>query len=253
MLQINTVYCGDCLDLLPQMENNSVDMVLCDLPYQMTDCAWDSVIPLTSLWEQYRRIIKLNGAIVLTCAQPFTSVLISSNLQMFKYCWIWQKQQGTGFGNCKRQPLRDYEDVAVFYVQQPVYNPQFEQGKPYRAFSKSKARVYENGGLNPIETVNTGFRYPKQVLKFNWDKDKLHPTQKPLALLEYMVKTYTNEGDLILDNCAGSFSTAVACDNLNRNWICIEKELKYCEIGLSRINDNSLTLNKSVLDNINYG
>ena len=232
---------GDCLEKMKDIPDKSIDMILCDLPYGTTACKWDTIIPFEPLWEQYKRIIKDNGAIVLTASQPFTSALVMSNIKWFKYEWVWEKEMGTGFGNANRQPLRNIENILVFYNKQATYNPQFTKGKPYKTNSNGgnhKASVYADGGLNSIETINSGKRFPKQIIKINRDKSKLHPTQKPVALFEYLIKTYTNEGDLVLDNCMGSGTTGVACKNLNRNFIGIELDPEYFKIAEKRINEN---------------
>lgn len=213
--------------------DSSVDMVLCDLPYGTTRNKWDSVIPFDALWEQYRRICK--GAIVLTSAQPFTSALVMSNAKQFKYQWVWQKESGTGLLNAKKQPLRDHEDVLVFYEKQGVYNPQFTAGKPYRCWKGSETTNYNPSGT--VVTENDGFRYPKTVLQFNRDKRKEHPTQKPVALMEYLIRTYTNPGDTVLDNCMGSGTTGVACVNTGRKFIGIEQDYSYFKIASERIYD----------------
>jgi len=197
------------------------------------------------LWEQYKRIIKDNGAIVLTASQPFTSALVMSNPNMFKYCWYWEKEQPTNPLQMKRRAGKTVEEVVVFYKAQCKYNPQktiFEGKKVTNKIGNSKiGKLVTNNSLTPIEYKDNGFRFPTQVLKIKRDIRKfpiLHPTQKPVALFEYLIKTYTNEGDLVLDNCAGSFTTAIASENLKRNWICIEKEAEYCAIGEKRIKEN---------------
>jgi site-specific DNA-methyltransferase (adenine-specific) len=198
------------------------------------------------LWEQYERIIKDNGAIALTASQPFTSALVMSNPSWFKYDWCWKKPRGTGHLNAKKQPLRDKEEILVFYKKQPTYNPQYEKGEPYTALKGGKkSRVSEKGDttygrfMNGCEfrNDNNGFRYPKQVIEFGVvERDTLHPTQKPVALFEYLIKTYTNEGETVLDNCIGSGTSAVACINTNRFFIGIEKDPTYYEIAIQRIN-----------------
>jgi len=238
---INSIICGDCLEKMKEIDDKSVDMVLCDLPYGTTSCHWDTIIPFEPLWEQYKRIIKDNGAIVLTASQPFTSALVMSNIKMFKYDWIYKKTKATGFFDAKKRPLNDYEDICVFYNKPPTYNPQMVKAeKTYkRGFVKrKKSDCY--GEEKDFEQSESGMRYPKRVIEIGnaSTKDIFHPTQKPVALFEYLIKTYTNEGDLVLDNCAGSFTTAVAADNIRRNWICIEKEAEYCEIGRKRIEKN---------------
>ncbi len=234
---------GDCLELMKDIEDKSIDMILCDLPYGTTACKWDTIIPFDKLWKQYQRIIKDNGAIVLTASQPFTSNLIMSNMKMFRYNCIWEKTVASNFMLSKKQPLKLYEDVVVFYKKQPIYNPQMREGKPYidnrrHLTGKQKRTVAMHDTItikSPI--INTGTRYPSMIIKINNESNKktLHPTQKPLALFEYLIKTYTNEDDLVLDNCAGSGTSGVACQNLNRNCIMIEKEEEYCNIIKQRL------------------
>lgn len=239
---------GDCLEKMKDIPDKSIDMILCDLPYGTTACKWDTVIPFEPLWEQYKRLIKDNGAIVLTASQPFTSALVMSNTRLFKYDWCWRKPRGTGHLNAKKQPLRDKEDILVFYKNQPVYNPQYEKGEPYTALKGGKASKVSDKGkttygkfMNGCEfrNDNDGFRYPKQVLEFGVvERETVHPTQKPVPLFEYLIRTYTNEGDTVLDNCMGSGTTGVACKNLNRNFIGIELDPEYFKIAEKRINEN---------------
>ena len=226
---------GDCLERMKEIPDGSVDMVLTDVPYGTTRNKWDSVIPLEPMWEQLNRIIKPNGAIVMTAMQPFTSVLVCSNLKMFKYQWVWQKEAGTGLLNAKKQPLRDHEDVCVFYSKQPTYNPQYTEGKPYVAQKGGETSNYNPSGS--VTTVSDGKRYPKTVQKFNRDRNKIHPTQKPVALMEYLIRTYTNEGETVLDFTCGSGTTGVACVNTNRSFVGIELDPDYFEIAERRIND----------------
>lgn len=240
MLEINKIFLGDCLDLMPKIDNKSIDLILCDLPYGVTSRnKWDIIIPFDKLWENYERIIKDSGAIVLTATQPFASQLVCSNLKLFKYEWIWEKPNGTGFLNAKKQPLRNHEQVLVFYKNQPTYNPQFTMGKPYKCKQGGHGTNYNDRGNKTKEvlTENNGERYPLTVQKFNKDKSKIHPTQKPIELCEYFIKTYTNEKDLVLDNCAGSGSILVAAKHLNRNFIGIEKDEGYCKIAGQKIDE----------------
>jgi DNA modification methylase len=234
---------GDCLEVMKDIPDKSIDMILCDLPYGTTACKWDTIIPFEPLWEQYKRIIKDNGAIVLTASQPFTSALVMSNIKMFKYEWIWEKTQATGHLDAKKKPMKAHENICIFYYRQPTYNFQKTFGHKRRV---SLARHKENTEKNQAEIYHkadkftdydTTERYPRSVLIFPSDKQKssLHPTQKPVALFEYLIKTYTNEGDLVLDNCAGSGTTGVACKNLNRNYILIEKEPEYIDIINKRL------------------
>src|SRR3990167_322331 len=236
---IQKVILGDCLEKLNEVPDKSVDMVCVDLPYQITKNKWDSLIDLDKLWTHYLRIGKDNTPFIFTASQPFTTILINSNFNLFRYCLVWDKKGTTGFQNAKKMPLKRHEDIVVFYRNLPTYNPQKEiRGKP-RKKGGSKIDNGCYGELRSSESFNNEY-YPTSIIEIsNAVKIGLvHPTQKPVPLMEYLIKTYSNEGDLVLDNCAGSFTTAVACDNLNRNWICIEKELKYCEIGLERINKN---------------
>lgn len=239
------MYFGDCLEVMKQIDDKSVDMVLCDLPYGTTRCKWDSVIDLKELWSQYKRIIKPNGVVVLTAQTPFDKVLGVSNLDMLKYEWIWEKTQATGHLNAKKMPMKSHENILIFYNNLPVYNPQKTTGhKPINSYTKyietqNNTELY---GKMKREISGGGEtdRYPRSVITYSSDKQVscLHPTQKPLALFEYLIKTYTNEGNLVLDNCAGSGTTAVACINTNRNYICIEKDDKYFEVAKERINNH---------------
>lgn len=227
---------GDCLELMKDIPDKSVDMILCDLPYGTTRNKWDSVIPLNKLWKSYERIIKDNGAIVLFSQMPFSAELVHSNLKLFKYEWIWQKDNGTGFLNAKKMPLKIHENILVFYKKLPLYNPQMRTGfKPYKCKQgrhSTNYGAYEQGHI----TESNGERYPIDIIEFKKDSG-LHPTQKPVALLEYLIKTYTNEGETVLDNCMGSGSTGVACINTNRNFIGYELDEKYFEIAGKRINE----------------
>jgi site-specific DNA-methyltransferase (adenine-specific) len=236
-----TLTCGDCLEFMRDIPTGSVDMVLADLPYGTTRCKWDSVIPFAPLWEAYKRVCKPSAAIVLTASQPFTSALVMSNPDAFRYDWTWQKPQGTGHLNAKKQPLRDKEDVLVFYAEQCTYNPQFASGTPYknkagRDHSAKTSMTDSYGEYTNFRNDNEGKRYPKQVLQFGVvERGTLHPTQKPVALMEYLIKTYTNPGELVLDNTMGSGTTGVACLNTGRRFIGIEKDTKYFEIARNRI------------------
>ncbi len=231
---------GDCLELMQAIPNKSVDMVLCDLPYGTTACKWDIVIPFEPLWAQYKRVIKDNGAIVLFGSEPFSSALRMSNIKQYKYDWVWRKQKGTGHLNAKIQPMNDYENVSVFQ-EKSFYYPQFSKGTPY----KNKAGKNHDGKGSMTECYgeytnfrydNNGKRYPKRVIEFSTvERGSLHPTQKPVTLLEYLIKTYTNEGETVLDNCMGSGSTGVACVNTNRNFIGIELDADYFKIAERRI------------------
>lgn len=219
---------GDCLERMREIPAGSVDMILCDLPYGTTQNKWDAVIPFEPLWSEYWRVSKPNAAVVLTAAQPFTSALVMSQAKFFKYSWVWQKEAGTGLLNAKKQPLRDHEDALVFYRSQPAYNPQWGEGKPYKQTKGGETANYNPSGT--VVTESDGRRCPKTVLKFSRDKDKSHPTQKPVALFEYLIRTYTDEGMTVLDNCAGSGTTAIAAERSSRRWICIERDQEYLSL-----------------------
>lgn len=242
-LDINNIYQGDCLELMNGIPDKSIDMILCDLPYGTTACKWDSIIPFEPLWKQYERIIKDNGAIVLTGSQPFTTDLINSNRKIFKYEWIWEKTKGGAFANANRMPMKRHENVLVFYKKQPTYNPQKTKA-PEHLIDKRKTinnsrsvKNYTYTGLRPIRKKDDGTRFPTSVIHVN-SETGLHPTQKPVALFEYLIKTYTNEGETVLDNCIGSGTTAIACINTNRNYIGIELDEEYYNIAKNRINEH---------------
>jgi len=243
--EINKVCFADCLNIMPLIPEKSIDMILCDLPYGTTACKWDILIPFEPLWEQYNRIIKDNGAIVLTASEPFASLLRTSNLKMYKYDWIWNKKLAGNGILAKHQPLKIHEIVCVFSRGRANYTPIMTKGQLRKKMTNSlKVSEINNGDGEKRckETFNDEY-YPQSIQEFSLAgtrRGRLHPTQKPVALFEYLIKTYTNEGDLVLDNCAGSFTTAIACDNLKRNWICIEKEAKYCNIGKKRIKNNEI-------------
>src|SRR5574344_31049 len=239
---------------MKNIDDKSIDMVLCDLPYGTTACKWDVIIPFEPLWEQYKRIIKDNGAIVLTAIQPFTSALVMSNPKMFKYEWIWEKAVGSNFAVLKYQPMKEHENVLVFSKESHNYYPIKEPRKGNgnerikHNYNELKSKTGEaNGSLKNIGKIEkyNELRNPSSVQYFNNREQSrgLHPTQKPVALFEYLIKTYTNEGDLVLDNCAGSGTTAIACMNTNRNYILIEKEQKYYNIIQDRINKHTNQIN----------
>ena len=321
MLEVNKIYCGDCLELMPQIENGFVDLILTDLPYGTTACDWDEIIPIEPMWKEFYRVLRPNGFIVLTASQPFTTKLIASNISNFSHQWIWEKIGSNGnplLANV--MPLKNFEDVLVFgkkgydeglshplryytvklreytnysrtkfrkifghwkfqhfmELQQQytlcteevynelteyfglknmegfleyseivkvehdlpkrIYNPQMTEGNPYTITSGKMGDAFGNE-LGNFTTVSDGDRYPKSILRFGYDKEKLHPTQKPIALFEYLVKTYTNEGMNVFDATAGVCTTALACKKLNRNFICIEKEQKYIDIATKRIDE----------------
>ncbi|OEH66772.1 MAG: hypothetical protein BAX61_13280 [Psychrobacter sp. B29-1] len=225
---------GDCLELLKDIPDGSVDAIVCDLPYGTTRNKWDSIIDLDLLWQQYERVIKDDGAILLTAQTPFDKVLGVSNLKLLRYEWIWEKTQGTGHLNAKKMPMKNHENILVFYKRLPTYNPQKTKGKPYTITKGGDSSNYNDSGI--VTTINNGDRYPLTVQQFKSDKG-LHPTQKPVALLEYLIKTYTNEQDTVLDNCFGSGSTGVAAVNTNRKFIGIELDKDYFAIAEQRINE----------------
>lgn len=260
---------GDCLKKMKDITDKSIDMVLCDLPYGTTACKWDVIIPFDKLWEQYRRIVKDNGAIVLFGSQPFTSLLVASNIANFKHEWIWEKQKAANFMSAANAPLKYHENILVFGFGSVNYNPQkykvleideilkmnhkqiqsLFESRDYDRYGHIDKRKTVKDCINPkdshygtmsvkIRNADDGTRYPKSVIKINKSiNGNVHPTQKPVALLEYLIKTYSNENDLILDNCAGSFSTAIAAINTNRCFIGIEKEENYFNIGVKRVKE----------------
>jgi DNA modification methylase len=232
---------GDCLDVMPTLPAASVDLILCDLPYGTTACSWDSVIPFEALWREYRRLIRGNGAIVLTAAQPFTSTLIASNLQMFKYAWVWNKVLPRGHLNAKKQPMRVHEDIAVFSSGPTLYNPQKSTGHVRKIARTTYSKEGDGSQVYGKEQRDTFYdsdeRYPTTLVTFSTanQRGKVHPTQKPVALMEYLIRTYTNPGDLVLDNCMGSGTTGVACNNTDRRFIGIERDPDYFAICQKRI------------------
>lgn len=230
---------GDCLEKMNDIQDKSVDLILCDLPYGTTRNPWDSIIPLDALWKHYNRIIKDNGAIVLTSQFLFSAKLMLSNEKDYKYSWVWKKgNKPTGFLNAKKQPLRICEDVLVFYKNQCTYNPQMTKGAKCHSRGKSVGTdKNKSDNYNGYKDLNTDgdMKYPQTLIDFERDVDKIHPTQKPVSLFEYLIKTYTNEGDTVLDNCSGSGTTAVASINTNRKFICIERDENYFNISLERI------------------
>lgn len=231
---------GDCLNLMKSLPSGSVDLILCDPPYGTTDCSWDNVLPFDLLWAEYDRLLKTDGAAVLFSAQPFTTQLIQSNPKAFRYCWYWMKNQPTGFTFAKYQPLRKVEDICVFYRKHGTYNPQGVMAVQGAKVRRKKARqgdsVYKTGTL--LKEYTPRFKnYPKNVLQFKTERG-LHPTQKPVPLLEYLVRTYTNEGDTVLDNCMGSGSTGVAVKRVGgRHFIGIEQNKVYFNIARKRIEE----------------
>jgi len=233
-IELNRIYQMDCLEGMKLIPNKSIDMILCDLPYGTTQCKWDTIIPFEQLWEQYNRVIKQNGAIVLTASQPFTTKLIESNIKYFKYCWYWNKVKPSNHLNAKKQPMRLFEDVCVFYMSQPTYKPQMTQrDKPIKGRDYGTQETYGKTSGTYEKTYTQ--KYPDGHLVFNKENNTIHPTQKPVALFEYLIKTYTNEEEIILDNCMGSGTTAVACVLNNRKWIGFETDSKYIELANKRL------------------
>jgi len=239
---INRIFNRDCLEGMNMYPDHSIDMILCDLPYGITNCRWDSVIPLPDLWRQYLRVIKDNGAIVLTGAQPFTTRLISSQPRLFRYCWYWYKNMATGFTFAKHQPLRCVEEICVFYKHAPTYNPQGvilldrpirRRGKAIPAHGDS---IYRMDGSLAHDTETRVTHYPRQILKVKCERG-LHPTQKPVELFGYMIRTYTNPGELVLDSCMGSGTTAVACIRSGRKYTGFEMDRKYYATAIKRISN----------------
>lgn len=236
---INTIYNEDCLVGMDKIDDKSIDMILCDLPYGTTKCKWDTIIPFEPLWKQYNRIIKENGAIVLFGQEPFSSFLRISNINSYKYDWIWDKKIPSGMCNAKIQPMRQSENISIFINGKSFYNPQMEERKkPIKSGGMKDSLSGGTKGLSKIQKKYTQ-KFPTTILKY--DKVRrfsLHPTQKPVELCEYLIKTYTNEGDLVLDNCMGSGTTAIACMNTNRNYIGFEKDTNYFNVCVNRINEH---------------
>ena len=237
----NKIYHGDCLELMPKyIKDKSIDMILCDLPYGTTQNKWDSIIDLERLWIQYKRVIKDNGAIILTGQRLFSAKLMTFVPKLYRYSIIWEKTKAGGFLNANRMPLQAHEDILVFYKKLPPYNPQMSGGTPYvkKAVTNGDGKNYGKFNRLGKVKVNTGERYPRSVIKFSNDNHRsLHPTQKPLKLFEWLIATYSNSGDLVLDNTCGSGTTGLAAKNLNRNYIMMEKDEKYYNIALKRLGD----------------
>ena len=235
---------GDCLEKMRCITDGSIDMVLADPPYGTTACKWDSIIPLEPMWEQLKRIVKKKGAIVMTASQPFTTTLIASNMKMFKYCWVWDKDRSCGSLLAKKRPLKYHEDVVVFYDKLPTYNPQMTKGKMQKKASGGKS---DNYGEIPIVRYDSDMYYPRSIQTFKACHNmtgKVHPTEKPVELMEYLIKTYTNEGETVLDFAMGSGTTGVACKNLNREFIGIELDEAYFNLAEKRIKETIKPQNK---------
>lgn len=248
---------GDCLIEMQNIPDKSIDAIICDLPYGTTACKWDTIIPFDKLWWQYERIIKDNGVIVLTASQPFTSALVMSNPKMFKYEWIWEKHKGTNIYGVKREPLKIHESCLVFSKGKFTYNAQMTNGKPYKKrgshnIGKKDGLIIANKPVGYAKDFDSSKRYPVSIQFFknhNQKNNSFHPTQKPVALFEYLIKTYTNENDLVLDNTMGSGTTAIACMNTNRNFIGIELDEHYFAIAKKRVEENKKELDAPTLFN----
>lgn len=237
-----TLWEGDCLELMQDIPSGSVDMILCDLPYNTTACHWDQLLPFQPLWSAYDRVLKDNGAIVLTANQPFTTALIASNMRIFKYCLVWDKKNTGCPVVAKKRPLPTHEDIVVFGKGKITYNPiktDLNKHRKWKQYKNSKSIPIANPGEGEVSGL-----YPKSILCFSNAnrKDSIHPTQKPVALFEYLIKTYTNEGETVLDNTAGSMTTAIAALNTNRNAICIEKDPHYFKVGSERVEQHKMKL-----------
>jgi len=248
-LGINKIHLGDCLELMPQIADASIDLILCDLPYGTTNCKWDTIIPFDKLWEQYERIIKPNGAIVLTAQQPFTSALIMSNTKLYKYNWHWNKVKPSSFMNAKNAPMKKIEDVCVFSFGTVANgSPKLMKYNPQGLIECGKIRPPKNDSVPEQSTIGKRpsransykqefTNYPNDLIEFSFETKPFHPTQKPISLFEFFIKTYTDEGDTVLDNCIGSGTTAIACKRTGRNFIGIEKEQKYFDLANKRLNE----------------
>ena len=233
MLEVNKIHNGDCLELMKEIPSESIDCIICDLPYGTTACKWDIIIPFDKLWSEYTRITKNNAPIILFAQQPFTSKLVMSNLKMYRHNWVWNKNNSAGFATVKIRPFAICEDILIFGKNKVNYYPIMEKGVLRRKGGYSKS---DNYNLIPTYTKSNEY-YPKNLLNFSnsIQKNKIHPTQKPVALIEYLIKTYSKENDIILDNCSGSGSLAIACHNLKRRFICIEKDYDYWKASVERL------------------
>lgn len=250
-METNKIYHGDCMEVMSLIPDKSIDMILCDLPYGTTDCKWDIIIPFKPLWEQYLRIIKDNGAIVLTAQQPFATDLISSGRKFFRYEIIWEKTQKLGFLNANKMPLRGHENILIFYKKLPTYHPQkYQTTKEKMSWGRKRTKTPHNTDLyshfGASEYIETGERHPHSVIKIsNWngalfgktERAVIHPTQKPVELFRWLIRTYTNPGDIVLDNCSGSGTTAIASILENRQFICIEKDGEYYQSSVNRVKE----------------
>jgi len=242
--EVIELYKGDCLQVMKQIKDKSIDAIICDPPYGTTACKWDSVIDFELMWEQLNRIIKDNGVIVLFGSEPFSSALRMSNIKNYRYDWIWHKNTYTNFYFVKKQPAKKHEVISIFYNNQPTYNAQMEEGKPYidKRHKKERKTDLIKKSISKIDIENKGVRYPSSIQNFKNGGKKHHPTQKPIELMEYLIKTYTNENETVLDFTMGSGSTGVACQNTNRKFIGIEQDEKYFDIAEKRIKENEYKL-----------
>ena len=232
--EVNSIVCGDCLEIMPQLPDKCFDMILCDLPYGTTACKWDVIIPFESLWEQYKRIIKDHGAVVLTASQPFTSALIMSNVKWFKYCWVWDKAIGTGFQTANYHPMKSHEDIAVFGKGRINYYPiMTKRDKSIKGYATPSVHAPEAKYDRKLRVYTN--KHPVSIIRFKKVKKTIHPTQKPTALFEYLIRTYTNEGNLVLDNCIGSGTTAIAAMRANRRFFGCDSSEEYVEIAQNRV------------------
>lgn len=238
-MDLDVLHFGDCFDAFEFIPDKSIDMVLCDLPYGVTACHWDVELDLQRLWPEYQRMLKPGGVVVLTATQPFETTLINSNRKWFRYKWVWKKSRAVGFLNVNKMPLRIHEDVLVFAKGRTKYNPQFEPGAPYisKRRASGKSGIYRD--VKSSETVNKGVRYPKDLVEFSNTCEKvIHSTQKPVALFEYLIKTYTDAGDVVLDNTSGSGTTAIASINTGRRYICVEKDMVNYLQSVDRVSEH---------------
>ena len=232
MTKLDTIIQADALEFCSHVETQSIDMILCDLPYGTTQCSWDAVIPFEPMWRVFKRIIKVGGVIALTASQPFTSALTMSNLKMFRYEWIWRKSGGSNFLDANRKPIKVHESVLIFGVSPCNYYPQMGSGKSYRLDTGSQTKVY--GNFKKVESISDGERYPVSVFEFPVEHG-LHPTQKPVGLFEYLIRTYTREGEVVLDCCCGSGTTALAARKANRHWLCCDSDAGYVAAANERL------------------
>lgn len=245
-------FTGECFAVMQDLPDKSVDLVLCDLPYGTTGNKWDSILPLELLWKEYERLLKPSGCAVLTASMPFTAKIVASNYEAFRYAWIWEKSKASNFLDAKHRPLKAHEDILVFsFHSKPVYNPQMIAGDPYSGAGRRKSPKVWGGVMDVADITkqndNAGTRYPRSVQYFKTAESEgkgvsWHPTQKPVALFEYLIRTHSNEGDVVLDNTAGSGTTAIAAENTGRKWICIEKDSEYASKAIERIRNATASI-----------